>query len=102
MLKWLNIRKIKQQLRIELDFHDEDELLEEYGESSEEAILNCINCSYDELIEKYEKIPAPIVHASLLLVASGYKDREMDLVQQVYANPTFSFLIKPYMRLADK
>lgn len=102
MLRWLNITKIKQQLRIEPDFTEEDSLLNDYGESAEEAILNCLEVSYDDLIEKYGKVPTPVVHASLMLVDSAYKDRSKDLVQQVYANPTFSFLLKPYVRLASK
>ena len=99
-MKWLTLEKIKQQLRIEADFTEEDELLELYGESAEEAILKVLDRTYDDLVEKYGKIPAPVVHTSLLVVASAYKDREKDLVQAVNANPTFSFLMKPYMRLA--
>ena len=100
-MKWLTLERIKQQLRIEPDFHDEDEILELYGESAEDAILEVLNRSYEDMYEVYGRIPAPIVHASLMLVAQSYKDREKDLVQQVYANPTFSLLLKPYMRLAD-
>lgn len=99
-MKWLTLERIKQQLRIEADFTEEDELLELYGESAEEAILKVLDRTYDDLVEKYGKIPAPVVHTSLLVVASAYKDREKDLVQAVNDNPTFSFLMKPYMRLA--
>ena len=99
MLKWLTLPKIKAQLRIEADFHDEDEWLEDAGETAEEAILELLNRSYTDLYEVYGRIPAPITHASLMLVASAYKDREKELVQQVYSNPTFSLLLKPYMKL---
>ena len=101
-MKWLTLTRIKQQCRIEQEFTDEDEILELYGESAEDAIMEVLNRSYEELYEVYGHIPAPVVHASLMLVASAYKDREKDLVQQVNANPTFSLLLKPYMRLADK
>ena len=100
-MKWLTVERIKQQCRIELDFHDEDCILELYGESAEDAILEVLNRSYEDLFETYGRIPAPIVHASLMLVAQSYKDREKDLVQQVYENPTFSLLLKPYMRLSN-
>ena len=100
-MKWLTLTRIKQQCRIETDFHDEDEILELYGESAEDAILEVLNRAYEELYEVYGRIPAPVVHASLMLVASAYKDREKDLVQQMNANPTFSLLLKPYMRLAS-
>lgn len=101
-MKWLTIERIKQQCRIELEFHDEDCILELYGESAEDAIMEVLNRSYEDLFETYGRIPAPIVHASLMLVAQSYKDREKDLVQQVYENHTFSLLLKPYMRLANK
>jgi Phage QLRG family, putative DNA packaging. len=93
--------KIKAQCRIEPDFDDENEILELYGESAEDAILEMLERSYEDLYEVYGRIPAPIVHASLLLVAKGYKDRESDLVQETHDNKTFSFLLKPYMRLAS-
>ena len=100
-MKWLTLERIKQQLRIEPDFHDEDDILELYGDSAEDAIMEVLNRAYEELYEVYGRIPAPVVHASLMLVAQSYKDREKDLVQQVNANPTFSLLLKPYMRLAS-
>ena len=100
-MKWLTLERIKQQLRIETDFHDEDDILELYGDSAEDAIMEVLNRSYEELYEVYGRIPAPVVHASLMLIAQSYKDREKDLVQQVNANPTFSLLLKPYMRLTS-
>ena len=98
-MKWLTLERIKQQLRIEQDFHDEDDILDLYGDSAEEAILEVLNRSYEDLYEVYGRIPAPITHASLMLVASSYKDREKDLTQEVHSNPTFSLLLKPYMKL---
>ena len=100
-MKWLTLERIKQQLRIEQDFTDEDEILELYGDSAEDAILEVMNRSYEDLFEVYGRIPSPVVHASLMLVASAYKDREKELVQQLCNNPTFSLLLKPYMRLAS-
>ena len=101
MLKWLTLERIKQQCRIEQDFHDEDDLLEDYGESAEETLLKELNRSYEDLIEEYGRIPAPIRHATLLLVDSGYQFRGKDMQQQVFSNPTFSLLLKPYMRLVS-
>ena len=101
-MKWLTLERIKQQLRIEPDFHDEDDLLEEYGETAEDAILEVLNRSYEELYEVYGRIPAPVIQVSRMLVASLYKDREKDLVQEAHDNKTFFFLLKPYMRLTSK
>ena len=100
-MKWLTLERIKQQLRIEPDFHDEDELLELYGESAEDAIMEVLNRSYEDMYEVYGRIPAPVRQASLMLVASLYKDREKDLVQETHDNKTFRFLLAPYARLAS-
>ena len=101
-MKWLTLERIKQQLRIEPHFHAEDDLLEEYGETAEDAILEVLNRSYEDLYEVYGRIPAPVSQASRMLVASLYKDREKDLVQEAHDNKTFAFLLKPYMRLTSK
>ena len=101
-MKWLTLERIKQQCRIEQDFIEEDDLLELFGDTSEEAILMTLNRTYEELFEKWGRVPSPVVSVSLMLVASLYKDREKDLVQEVKNNPTFKFLMAPYMRLADK
>ena len=100
-MKWLTLEKIKAQLRIEPDFHDEDEWLEDAGETAEDAIMEVLNRSYEDLFEVYGRIPAPVRHCSLMLVSSLYKDREKDLAQEVHNNPTFALLLKPYMRLAS-
>ena len=101
-MKWLTLERIKQQLRIEPDFHDEDELLEEYGESAEEVLLNYLNRSYEDVIEVYGHVPTPLRHASLMLVDTSYQYRSPVSVQNMSLVPyTFDLLIKPYMRLAS-
>ena len=99
-MKWLTLEKIKAQLRIEADFHDEDDLLEEYGESAEEVLLNYLNRSYDDVVEVYGRMPAPLVHASLMLVDTSYQYRSPVSTQSMSLVPyTFDILVKPYMRL---
>ena len=101
-MKWLTLERIKQQLRIEPDFHEEDELLEEYGESAEEVLLNYLNRTYEDVIEVYGRVPAPLRHASLMLVDLSYQNRSPVSLQQMYMVPyTFDLLIKPYMRLTS-
>ena len=99
-MRWLTIEKIKQQSR--LDYNNEDELLEGYGESAEDTILNICNRTYEDLIEEYGKVPAPLVQASVMLVEVSYQYRspvsEYNLAQVPYA---FDMLVKPYIRLAD-
>ena len=101
-MKWLTVERIKQQLRIEPDFHDEDDLLEEYGESAEEVLLNYLNRSYEDVIEVYGHVPAPLRHASLMLVDTSYQYRSPVSAQNMSLVPyTFDLLIKPYMRLTS-
>ena len=98
-MKWLKIDYIKQHSRI--DFDCEDGLLELYGESAEETVLNVINRTYDELVEQGGgEVPAPIVQASLMLVDLSYKYRSPISPENLSMVPyTFDLLIKPYMKL---
>jgi uncharacterized phage protein (predicted DNA packaging) len=101
-MKWLTLAKIKQQCRIETDFTEEDDLLEMYGESAEEVLLNHLNRSYENLMEVYGHIPAPLIHASLMLVDVSYQHRSPVSPQNMSIVPyTFDILVKPYMRLAN-
>ena len=83
--------------------HDEDTLLEMYGESAEEVLLNYLNRSYEEVSEVYGGVPVPLQHASLMLVDTSYQYRSPVSAQSMSLVPyTFDILIKPYMRLADQ
>ena len=102
MLRWLDLQKIKAQLRIESTFTDEDTLLEMYGESAEEVLLNHLNRTYEDIIATYGSVPVPIIHASLMLVDVSYQHRNPVSLQNMSIVPyTFDILLKPYMRLTD-
>lgn len=99
-MKWLTIEWIRKHSRI--DFDIEDDLLELYGESAEESVLNLCNRSYEDIVETWNGVPKAIMHASLMLVEVSYRFRSPDTISRLYAVPyTFEMLIKPYMRLAD-
>jgi len=101
-MKWLTLERIKQQCRIEQAFTEEDSLLEMYGDSAEEVLLNHLNRSYENLMEVYGHIPAPLIHASLMLVDVSYQHRSPVSPQNMSIVPyTFDILTKPYMRLAN-
>ena len=103
-MKWLTIDKIKAQCRIEASFTDENEYLEDLGDVAEEAVLTYCDRTYEDFYEQYGKIPAMVHNASLLLVDLWYQRRTPA------ENATFSsvpygnidFMLKPYMRLADR
>lgn len=95
-MKWLTIEYIKSHSR--LDYDCEDALLELYGESAEDTVLNICNISYEDMLEKYDGIPAAIRHASLMLVEVGYTHRNPVSPTNMSAVPyTFDMLVKPYM-----
>lgn len=97
-MKWLTLDFIKSHSRI--DYNCEDNLLELYGESAEETVLNICNRTYDDLIETYESIPAPLYHAALMLVELGYQVRNPISMTNLYVVPyAFDMLVKPYMIL---
>ena len=99
-MKWLTIEQIKAQCRIEQDFTAEDELLEMYGESAENTVLNLLNRDITDIYEQYGCIPRPLVHATLMLVAQSYQHREPVSPQNLYTVPyAFDLLLKPYLRL---
>ena len=101
-MKWLTLDEIKDQLRIEHDFDLEDTKLTLYGESAEQAILDLCRRTYDDFIDDYGAIPAPIRECSLLLVVMSYEHGTPASAQQMYnVGYTFDLKLKPYMRLAD-
>ena len=100
-MKWLTLNEIKDQLRIERDFDLEDDKLTGYGESAEDVILELCQRTYDDFIDNYGGIPAPIREASKLLVSMSYEHGSAASMQQMYNNPAFDMRVKPYMRLAS-
>ena len=101
-MKWLTLDEIKDQLRIEADFDLEDDKLAMYGESAEEVVLEICHRTYDDFLDNYGGIPAPIREASLLLVVASYEVGSPVSMQQMYAvGYGFDMKVKPYMRLAD-
>ena len=108
-MKWLTLTLIKQQLRLEQDYHDEDALLELYGGSAEKTILQCTNRTVDELKAMNpddtdsDSIPDDIMEASLMLVTVSYRYRTPIDMQNLSIVPyTFDLKIKNYVRLADR
>ncbi len=103
-MKWLSIDFVKQHSRIDFDY--EDPLLELYIDSAEETVAQCLNRgkTVDEMVADltavYGHMPAPIYHATLMLVELSYQYRSPVGPQNIYMVPyTFDMLVKPYMKL---
>ena len=100
-MKYLTFEQIKQQLRLDDEQAElEQDLLEMYGESAEQTVLNLLNLTVTDVYEEYGCIPRPLVHATLMLVDNAYKERSPISPQNMSVVPyAFDLLLKPYLRL---
>ena len=103
-MKFLSIDYIKQHSRI--DFDDDDQLLELYGDAAEETLAGLLNRGKTveqmvaSLTEEYGQIPARCYHAALMLTEQAYNHRGPTSPTNMSVVPyTFDLLIKPLMRL---
>ena len=101
-MKFLTFDQIKAQLRLDdQQAEDEHDLLELYGESAEDTVLNIINRSYTEVVEHYGEVPKGLYVAALMQVEASYDHRSTVSPQQLYNVPGFSLHVKPYIKLAS-
>ena len=103
-MKFITFEQIKAQLRLDDDQACmEHDLLEMYGESAEEMVLNTLNTSMEDIIEQYGRVPKPIEHATLMLVDNAYKEHSPISPQNMSVVPyAFDLMLKPYMRLTSR
>lgn len=99
-MKWLTLTKIKAQLRIEENFHDEDTLLEDLGEVAEDAVLDIVRRTYEEVVQTYGGVPSRLRQASLMLTDHLYQNRGLTSAQTLSIIPyTYDMMLKPFMKL---
>ena len=100
-MKFLTFEQIKAQLRLDdQQALDEHYLLELYGDTAEDMVLNTLNRTMEDIVEQYGTVPKALVQAGLMLVAQSYQHREPASPQNLYAVPyAFDLLLKPYMKL---
>jgi uncharacterized phage protein (predicted DNA packaging) len=103
-MEYLTLEYIKKHSRI--DFDCEDDLLELYGNSAENAMAQVLNRGKNatemvaSLTEDFGQVPDPIKHATLELVDASYLHRSpADAQQMYYVLYGFDFKVKPYMKL---
>ena len=98
-MKWLTLEYIKAHSRI--DFADDDDALELYGNSAEEAVLTIIRRTEANVRDLNNgEVPAKIYQAALMLTELGYTQRSPVAITNIYAvDYTFDFLVKGLMRL---
>lgn len=100
-MKFLTLEYIKQHSRLDYT-SEEDEVIEVYANSAEEAVLNLCRRTANDMEKKYGKIPASIIHAALMLVDLFYQQRAPSSTVDFKTVPFgFELLVRPYMRLSD-
>lgn len=95
----VELNNLKKHLNIDLDYDDDNEYLLGLIEVSEQIIQQHINNTFEQLIELYGKVPAPIDHATLLLCGHYYANREIAIIgANISKLPlSFEYLIQPYI-----
>lgn len=98
-MKYLTLDYIRAHSRIDCDC--ENEMLETYGSSAEDVVLNLLNRSLEDLKEAYGgEVPTAVVHATLELVENFIQHRspveQMNLSVVPY---NFDIMLKPYIVL---
>ena len=71
-MQYLTLDEIKQQCGVDLNYHDDDQLLEMIGDSAEELTAQLLDCSLDELSAQNGELPAGLRHALRMLVDYFY------------------------------
>ena len=71
-MKYLTLSEIKKQCVVDLDYHEDDQLLEMIGNSAEELTEQLLDRSLDELCASNGDLPAGLRHALRMLVDYFY------------------------------
>ena len=102
----LNLEVVKKHLNIEDDFQDDDMYLYALMDVANDVVEKSLDIKLDDLRNTDGKLPSPIVHAELLLIATWYACRESvssgsmlptphayDMLIDLYKNYDFSCAI---------
>lgn len=101
-MQFLTIAQIKQQLRLDEDFTDEDGLLELYGTAAENAAIKTLNRNlYADEVPDSDSNGMAIVDdiklAMLMTISHWYKNRApVTPFEQSDIPLTYKFLLNPY------
>lgn len=94
-MRYLELSQIKKHLNIDQDFTDDDEYLESLGDVAEQIVERHIENKLDNFCDS--NIPAPILHACLLMVGNFYNNRESISNTNNYEIPqSYKYLLATY------
>ena len=96
-MKYLTIEYIKAHSRI--DYDCEDDLLNVYGMAAEEAVLNLLNCSLDDLANG-GNVPQGVINATIELADNLIRHRSPTEQTNITVMPhNFDLLLKSHIVL---
>ena len=95
-MNYLTLQDIKEHLRLDDTWHDEDEILVSIGEAAEAAVIKHIESPLDNLLVNGD-LPKPLKHAMLLLVGNFYDNRNSVSYTSVTELPlAYNYLLALY------
>ena len=95
-MNYLNLAQIKKHLNIDAEFTDDDLYLESLCDVAEQMVSRHLENDLSNL-EKDGQLPAPIIHACLLLVGNLYMNREsVSNINMVKIPNAYEYLLATY------
>lgn len=100
-MRIIGFDEFKANARIDIEVTEENIQLVKICEAAEDAVLNMIDRTYEDVMEEYNNVmPAPIKQACLMLATHFYEYRGVVSPTSLYTVPyTIDVLLKPYIRL---
>lgn len=95
----LTLEQVKSHLNIDLDYKDDDLYLLDLATVAESSVMVHLNITdYSEITGANDQIPAPVIHAILLLTGNLYMNREPVAVGVSVATIpyTYEYLLSGY------
>lgn len=103
-MNYLTLERIKKHLNIDSDFVDDDSYLNSLGDVAEQIISQHLEVKLETIAEDYDgALPAPIIHAALLLIGNLYMSREsvtfgsVSKIPLSYGGDVYQYLLDPYI-----
>lgn len=99
---YIDLDTIKRHLNIDPDYTDEDEYLMNLSEVAVTAIENHIDSPISRFIHDGE-LPAPLLHAALLLIGNYYQNRESESIGHIVNTLPhgYEYLLQSYIDYQD-
>lgn len=97
----LALEQIKNHLNIEEDYTGEDLYLLDLATVAEHSVMVHLNISdFSEIMGVYGNVPAPVIHAMLLLIGNLYANREPVVVgsKAVTIPYTYEYLLSGFKK----